>query len=318
MKFFGSRIGGRIGAVLLLAVLCSCRKSGSTLTAAAPTADSALTLRLATYNVRNYNRIARYDHGAYRPNWPKPEAEKTALRAVIIAAHPDVLALEEMGDKGELEELKHDLAAAGLAYNYSALVEGPDPDRHVAVLARVPLAAVHPHENISFTLNGAREQVLRGLLEVDIVTNGQPWALYVVHLKSRLTETADDPQSAAEREGEARTVRDIIRKEQPLADGARVAVVGDFNDSRDSPTLKRFTELDGKPLLKIAPTADARGETWTSSYGRADEYDRSDYILFSSAFATFQKKPGGIADIPASLDASDHRLVWVDLAFPTK
>jgi endonuclease/exonuclease/phosphatase family metal-dependent hydrolase len=156
------------------------------------------------------------------------------------------------------------------------------------------------------------------LLEVDIATNGQLWALYVVHLKSRLTDTADDPQSAAEREAEARTVRDIIRKEQPLANGALVAVVGDFNDARNSPPMLRFTELNSQPLFKIAPTADSRGETWTSSYGRADEYDRSDYILFSPALAAWQKARGGIADLPQSLIASDHRLVWVDLQFPAK
>jgi len=158
-------------------------------------------------------------------------------------------------------------------------------------------------------------QVNRGLLEVDIVTNGRPWALYVVHLKSRL-DSAGDPQSATQREGEARAIRDIVRQEQPIAQGALVAVVGDFNDARDAAPLKRFTELDGKPLLAISPDADSHGETWTSNYGRADEYDRSDYILFSPGLAALEKKPGGIEDIPESLIGSDHRLVWADLTFP--
>jgi endonuclease/exonuclease/phosphatase family metal-dependent hydrolase len=276
---------------------------------------NTITLRLATYNVRNYNMINRPVNGGYQM-WPKPESEKTALRAVICSAHPDILAIQEMGNVTYLEELRHDLAAEGLTYSYTALVNGPDPDRHVALLSRVPLAQVNSHEKINFKLNGVEEQVLRGLLEVDFVTNGQPWALYVVHLKSRLTETAADPQSAVEREGEARTVRDIIRKEQPLADGARVAVVGDFNDARDSVPLRRFLELDGKPLFHLVTAVDSRGETWTSAYGRADEYDSSDYILFSPALLPWQKGPGGVADIPESKDASDHRLVWVDLAFP--
>jgi endonuclease/exonuclease/phosphatase family metal-dependent hydrolase len=320
MNFFRPRFFLPAGIAALLACLCSCGRTAppaSAASAAAPTPGSVVTLRLATYNVRNYNSIDRTIDGVRKPDWPKPEAEKSALREVILAAHPDVLALEEMGANGELDELRRDLASAGLNYPYSALVRGPDPDRHVAVLSRVPLAAVHPHENIPFKYNNTEDTVRRGLLEVDIDTNGRRWELYVVHLKSRLTDVADDPQSAAEREGEARAVRDIVRKEQGLPGPALVAVVGDFNDARDSTTLKRFTDLNGQPLFKIAPTADSRGETWTSSYGREDEYDRSDYILFSPALAEFEQRRGGIADLPASLAASDHRLVWVDLSFPS-
>jgi endonuclease/exonuclease/phosphatase family metal-dependent hydrolase len=297
----------------LLILVSSCHKS-----APPPPATGAgqpLTLRLATYNVKNYNSIDRRIDGEFKPDWPKPEAEKTALRAVIRAAHPDILALEEMGLEPELEELRRDLASEGLTYPYSALVHGPDPDRHVAILSRVPLAAIHPHESIAYKSGGESKLVSRGLLEVDLVANGRPLALYVVHLKSRLTETADDPQSATQREAEARVLRDLVRQEQPLAQGALVAVVGDFNDSRDSPPVKRFTELDAKPLLAIAPTADSRGETWTLGYARADEYDRSDYILLSPALAPLQKSPGGIEDVPESEAASDHRLVWVDLTF---
>jgi endonuclease/exonuclease/phosphatase family metal-dependent hydrolase len=313
----GSR---RIFSVVGLAFLIfftSCQKSAplAAVPAHAPV-DQSVTLRLATYNIRNYNSINRRVDGEFKPNWPKPEEEKTAVRAVIRAAHPDVLALEEMGLEPELEELRRDLAREGLTYAYSALVHGPDPDRHVAILSRVPFVAAHPRESIYYKSGGEQKMVSRGLLEVDINANGQSWALYVVHLKSRLTETAADPQSATQRAGEAQVLRDFIRQEQSLAHGALVAVVGDFNDARDSPALKRFTELDGQPLLTIAPTADSRGETWTSGYARADSYDRSDYILLSSALAPLQKKLGGIEDIPESEAASDHRLVWVDLTFP--
>jgi len=301
--------------LMAVALLCSCGKN-TTLPSKPEATSSGITIRVATYNVRNYNSIARRVDGAYKPDWPKPEVEKTALRTVIIAAHPDILALEEMGGQPQLDELRHDLSAAGLNYDYSFWVNGPDPDRHIALLSHIPFAHIQPHENVPFKLSGNTLQSPRGLLEVEFITNGQTWVLYAVHLKSRLTETADDPQSAAEREAEAKAVRDVIRKEQDLAKGTLVAVVGDFNDARDSAPLKRFLDLDGKPLFAIAPTADSHGETWTSSYGRADEYDRSDYILLSPTLLPLQKKPGGIADLPASLIASDHRLVWVDLQFP--
>jgi endonuclease/exonuclease/phosphatase family metal-dependent hydrolase len=279
-------------------------------------AGGGVILRLATYNVRNYNLINRMIDGEWKPNWPKPESEKTALRVVIRNAHPDILAMQEMGPGPELEELRRDLANEGLTYPYTAIVNGPDPDRHVAILSRVPPVSIVTHEKIPYKNGGKDDMVARGLLEVHFVTNGEPWTLFVVHLKSKLQETAADPKASAQRDAEARTLRDIIRQEQPLDRGALVAVVGDFNDSRDSPPVKRFLELDNKPLLRIAPAADSRGEVWTLTYPSADELDRGDFILLSSALAPWQKTPGGVVDIPETADASDHRLVWVDLTFP--
>jgi endonuclease/exonuclease/phosphatase family metal-dependent hydrolase len=290
----------------------------ATTTASAPVdAAKTVTVRLATYNVRNYGTTSRPVDGQYLKDWPKPEAEKAALRAVILKARPDVLAMEEMGDARELGELQRDLGIEGLDYPYSVVVNGPDPDRHVAVLSRLPFAKTHTYENVTYRLGSTNELAKRGLLEVDFVTAGQSWALYVMHLKSRLPEDDDgtpDPVSANHREGEAMAMRDLIRAQPPP--GARLAVVGDFNDTRDSVTLKRFLELDGKPLFQMAPAADSRGQTWTFIYPKADTYERIDFVLLSAALEPSLKGPGRVVDIPESDEASDHRMVWVELTFP--
>lgn len=282
----------------------------------ASSTGQSITFRLATYNIRNYNSISRLVGGQYKPDQPKPEAEKTALRAVIRSAQPDVLALEEMGPAPFLEELRSNLAKEGLNYPYATLVDGPDPDRHVALLSRLKPEKIIPHEQIAYNLNGKPALASRGLLEVEFITNGHLWTLYVVHLKSKLTEDKADPESAVQRVGEAQAIRDVIRKSQPLQEGALVAVVGDFNDSRDSAPLKRFLELDGKPLLKLAPAADSRGEVWTLTYPHADQYERSDFVLLSPALMPMQKGQGRVMDTPDSTEASDHRMVWVDLTLP--
>ena len=48
-----------------------------------PAVDAAAgSLAVATWNVENYLPAARRVDGVFRPGYPKPEAEKAALRAV--------------------------------------------------------------------------------------------------------------------------------------------------------------------------------------------------------------------------------------------
>jgi len=279
-------------------------------------------LRVATYNVRNYTVENRVVDGQWRPAYPKPETERAALRRVIRAVYPDVLALQEMGGPAFLEELRRDLLAEGLEYPHAALLEGPDPDRRTAVLARSPFASVKRHTDIDFAYFGGRERVKRGLLEVEFaLPEGTPgegaggvWSFYVVHLKSRYTEREDDPEARVRREREARAIRDHIRRTEDLAGGALVLVAGDFNDHSRSDALERFTEVNSRPLLTMLDARDSRGELWTYFYDKQDRYERIDYLLASPALSGRVTR-ARIHDGPNSLRASDHRLVWADLEF---
>ena len=96
----------------------------------------AETLTIATYNIENYGPADRVTEAGYRKDYPKPEPEKRALRAVIRALDADVLVLQEMGGQPYLDELRHDLKQAGLDYPYAALAVAADADRHVALLSR--------------------------------------------------------------------------------------------------------------------------------------------------------------------------------------
>jgi hypothetical protein len=93
-------------------------------------------VRVATYNVRNYLEVNRWADGRYRPNFPKPEEEKQALRAVILSVRPDILVIQEMGTGPYLEELQADLKEEGLDLPFAYVAEGADEDRHVALLSR--------------------------------------------------------------------------------------------------------------------------------------------------------------------------------------
>src|SRR5436190_20095185 len=87
---------------------------------------AAETLTVASYNIENYGPADRMTEAGFRKDYPKPEAEKQALRRVIRALNADVLALQEMGGQPYLDELRRDLKAEGLDYPHAALATAVD------------------------------------------------------------------------------------------------------------------------------------------------------------------------------------------------
>jgi endonuclease/exonuclease/phosphatase family metal-dependent hydrolase len=275
---------------------------------------SAETLTVASYNVENYLATNRMVDGTYRQDYPKPEAAKQALRAVIRALNADVLALEEMGSRAYLEELQRDLAHDGVAYPYAELLEAADADRHVAVFSRRPFAAVAKHTDLAFSYFGTKELVKRGLLEVRLASEAGEVAIFVVHLKSRFTDRTDDPNSALRRLGEATAVRDRVLKAFPEPGAARFLIIGDCNDSAASKPMRALAQKGNTAIAEILPAADSRGETWSHFYHKEQTYSAVDHVLVSAKL-----KPavvGGAAKIFDGIEAasaSDHRPVSVTL-----
>ena len=279
---------------------------------------SAGSVTVATYNVENYVAADRRVDEVYRPAYPKPEAAKTALRAVIRALDADVLALQEMGPDGYLEELRRDLRAEGLDYPHVAMAEAVDADRHVAVLSRIPFGRVQTHADLDFRYFGGRAKVKRGLLEVAVTVDGTELTLFVVHLRSRFTERPDDPGAALFRAGEAAAVRDLVLRRFPDPAAARFLVLGDCNDTRNSKPLRLLTRRGGTMIATMAKAADANGETWTYYYHRDDTYSRVDYVLVSPGLASAVAAGGArVYDGPGVREASDHRPVVVRLELPS-
>lgn len=279
-------------------------------------AAGAETVRVATYNLRNYLMEDRMVDGVYRQEYPKPEYEKEALRAVIHEAGADILAIQEIGGPDFLEELQRDLARDGLEYPHAAILLGPDTKRRVAALSKLPFQQVLTHDNLLFTYFGERISPKRGLLELTFRTGGTEWTLFVVHLKSRWTVRDDDRNAYRQRTGEAEAMRNYIRERFPAGGDGRYLVAGDFNDTLPSAPLRRFLSVGGRELTQPLPARDSRGEYWTYFYRRHFRYERVDFILASLAMLAHVKEDtAAIVDLPVSLTASDHRLVYVDLQF---
>lgn len=280
------------------------------------TMAGATPLTIATYNLANYNLTNRQIEGAFLASYPKPEVEKSALRRVLHHLDADLLALQEIGGEAFLRELQRDLRKEGLHYSEAVVLNAMDTQRKVAVLSRVPLTHVRRHTDLDFAYLGGRELVKRGMLEVRFETAGGEVALFVVHLKSRLTERRDDPEARLRRGREATAARDRILEIFPEPTAARFIITGDFNEGPLHRPVRAFSAIGSRPISRLVPAADSRGETWTHRYRRNDEYSRVDFFMVSEPLlGVVPEGRGTIPDQPDVLAASDHRPVVVRFDF---
>jgi endonuclease/exonuclease/phosphatase family metal-dependent hydrolase len=248
------------------------------------------TFRVATYNVENY-----LDQPTESRHFVKSVEAKAKVRESIEAMKPDIIAFEEMGTTNALLELRASLKTDGQDFPFWEWIEGADTNIRVAVLSKFPIIARHPHTNDEFLLDGKRFRVSRGFAEVEIqVATNFTFTLIAAHLKSQLQiPNADE---AEERLGEATVLRGIIDEHFKENPDAKLIVLGDLNDSKNSDPIKKiigrgkFKLTDTRPAERNGDNAFAeniyhepRNAAWTYFYGLDDTYSRIDYILLSPA-----------------------------------
>jgi len=279
-----------------------------------PGALAAELFRVATYNLNNYV------NSAVETRPVKIQESKAQIRKNILSLKPDVLAVEEMGSPADLLELREGLAAEGLRYPETEWVPGPDPIIHVAVLSQFPITGRRNHTNETFLLYGKRMQVSRGFAELDLrVNTNYSFTLMAAHLKSRRVSARAD--EAEIREQEALLFRGHIESFLTNNPGANLVVLGDFNDTKDSPAIRairgrgklmlidtRPGERNGDSGLSYTPRTDPMTVTWTHYFGREDSYSRIDYILLSQGMAReWVRSETYVLSAPNWGLASDHR-----------
>jgi hypothetical protein len=220
---YGAGPSGHIRAFVALAV---CWLVGSAF------AEEAVTF--AHYNVENYLEMNRREGGGTVLG-PKPEGEKNTLIRIIKEIHPDILGVAEMGSPDQFQEFQKRLKEAGLEFPFTEYVSGADPDRHLALLSRFRIVERHSENDLSFDLNGQREPVERGFLDVTMEVN-PTFRLRVVgaHLKSKLAVPSGE---ALLRRNEARLLRQHIDGALSKDPNEKLLVYGDLNDLR----FKRFS-----------------------------------------------------------------------------
>lgn len=289
-------------------------------------ADNEITL--ATFNCEFMTRPkvhmkfgAPFDLKAkQREQWDQPgyrdEKFAEAARAVakvIVEINADVIGLQEVGDERDVLELLGAVKELGLEYPYH-FVGGPVEEgtfQNNAVFSkfelRDPIAPVPGKESYNTELDDPDTeewtQVRKGL-RVTFTAYGHDFHLYVLHLTSeRGGHDADERRIA-----EASIVR---RHYLPLlAEGKNVIVLGDLNDRRGDPAIRRIRGKDDiQPdliqtgLYQYFPS-DKLDTRWTYEFRGTRE--QIDHILLSDSIEDICRQIRSATLNHGNLTASDH------------
>jgi endonuclease/exonuclease/phosphatase family metal-dependent hydrolase len=260
---------------------------------------------IGAFNV--LNMFDEYDD-PYRMDESTPAKAKEDLQklaATIRSLDADVLALEEVENRGILERFVGAFLS-DMGYDNVICIEGND-QRGIdcALLSRLPVGLVISHQYERFPDAAGKEMKFRrDLLQVRIEPPGAPafW-VFVVHLKSKGGGGDTEKYRVGETTAARKILDDLLAKE---AD-ALFVICGDFNDTWDSKSLKIV-----------------RGEGPTALRGFIEELPKDaatynkpprgiiDFILSSPAMAThYLPKSYRIVSGTAASSGSDHNPVLV-------
>jgi endonuclease/exonuclease/phosphatase family metal-dependent hydrolase len=267
------------------------------------TVGPAVTLTLATYNVRDF--FDATDDPAHQDELPaaaEVDAKVKKLGAALRELKADVLALQEVENIAMLQRLNTEVSTLG--YKEARLVPGNDMRGiNVALLSRYPVVLQISHKNDTFlSPDGGTTKYgfSRDCLEMTIEpSQGRRLILLINHF------AADDGSADAEtrRHAQAARVRQIVDAALKNNPAANLAVVGDLNDQPGTKTLTLIT--GGTPALYDATSTIASADRWTHIYSGKKE--QLDYVLLAPGLK--DDLVSGSPAIPHTTtfkDASDH------------
>lgn len=204
-----------------------------------------------------------------------------ALARSITALNADVLAMEEVENRDYLQRFV-DVFLRDMGYKHVVLIEGNDKRGiDVALVSRIPVGAVRSHQYLQFQhADGTPEHFQRDALCVELRPDqGKPFEAWVVHLKSK---SGDDPAATEPiRLAEATKLRELLDAELAGNLQVRFVVMGDFNDTFDSKSLKTIV---GQGPCALWP-ANSDLKTPYVTFNEAEFRSVIDFILCSPAMA---------------------------------
>lgn len=266
-------------------------------------------LVVGTFNIKNLfdNEDDPYHNDETTPTKPRDEMKRVAN--VIRDMNCDVLALQEVENRGYLERFINSMLA-DMGYKHIVLYEGNDGRGiDVCVISRVPVGEVVSNRHRTFpSVDGDTQKFNRDLLMVELTPeNGDPFEMWVVHLKSN---SGGKPQNEPIRLGECNAIRKIIEAEISGNPDAAFVLCGDFNDTFETKTIQTILgPKDGSTSL--IPLVDDIPESDRITYNREPYKSMIDFLLCSPAMAS--RYVNGTCKVRLSEESesgSDHNPVF--------
>jgi endonuclease/exonuclease/phosphatase family metal-dependent hydrolase len=242
---------------------------------------------------------------------PKPAAEIADLIRNIKEVAPEILGVCEIGTQADLDHLMQELKLVGLFYPHYYLQGGADSYRRLAILSKFPLKP-HRTTEMTYLLDGKKHMMLRGILDVSIDLPSGSTRFIGVHLKSKRPSKYWDQDQIRRREaGLLRKHLDTVFQ----SGAAHIVVYGDFNDTKQSPTIRAVTgQLNQPEFMRSLNLSDSRGTRWTHYWNYQDVYSRFDYVFISASMRSHIDLDNSfIYDPPLGDRSSDHRPLVVSI-----
>ena len=261
---------------------------------------------LATYNVLN---LFDDEDDPYRGDEGTPaktREELTNLAKSIAELNADVIAFQEVENRFYLQKFV-DVFLPDLGYEHVVHYEGNDGRGiDVCLISRLPIGPVRSYRHLTFPgPDDSIRKFNRDILAVSVEPpGGKTFEVWVVHLKSNSggREFAEPVRLA-----ECRKLRELLDEELAKNPEAHFAVVGDFNDTWDSETLKTIV---GEGATALWSCSSELGNNLPDTYNVGKYQSMIDFILCSPAMAKAYVK-NSFEVIPGSPEStgSDHNPV---------
>jgi endonuclease/exonuclease/phosphatase family metal-dependent hydrolase len=237
----------------------------------------------------------------------KPREELEKLAETLRKVNADVVVLEEVENRGYLERFVK-LFLGDMGYNHIVHFDGNDlRGIDVALLSRAPIGEVTSRRHLEFKgPDGIVRSFQRDVPAITVIPKmGAPLEIWPVHLKSK----ADSAETSEPiRLGEAAELRRLLDAEFATNPHARIIVMGDFNDTRDSKSLGIIFGSGANAMWapEVKETADSIPDPEFPN-GRPP----IDFIALSPAMkAVYVEDSCQTRRAPAEYDGSDHDPQW--------
>jgi endonuclease/exonuclease/phosphatase family metal-dependent hydrolase len=239
----------------------------------------------------------------------KPREQMEHVAKVIRQLDADVLALEEVENRGYVERFI-DVFLADMGYENVVFFEGNDyRGIDVCVLSRFPVGPVISHRHLKFPgPDGTTQNFSRDVLVATIEPpDAAPIEVWAIHLKSN---SGGREFSEGRRVAEARELRKLLDARLTEKPQTRLVVLGDFNDTFDSETLKTIVGSGATALVCPSMQPGRKPANHPETYNLEPFRSMIDFILCSPAMdksyvdGSYHVVPGG-----PDTSGSDHNPV---------